>query len=420
MKRAFIYIFILSVFILPKAVFGATLFAEPGTDATRDFFLYQSTTSPANSTLTSDNTTSHTGPRSYNITTTALGVGAYASTPAATAVDAGTRISMWVRFSSVSPSTATIIASPQTVGSVTIIGLGLDTDNTLKVSGRGATAKNGTTVLSANIWYRISMSYKITSASNWSAQVFLDGKPEVFTSGADGTLAAITTNYWKIGFVSSASIAAFTGISLMNVNYDDIYIDNVADLSDPGKNVKDTLSVTAKRPNTSGTVNGFTTRIGGGGSGYGTGHSPQVNEQPMSVANGWSMVGLGSAVTEEYNVENKSTGDVDITNAPIVDIIGWIFSKALVGETVQIVINGSNFAQAITSTVTAYEEAAGSTTYPAGTGTDIGEITDTSLTTVSLYETGILVVFNPAPPTFKYDLFRFGKFIIRFGKFILR
>lgn len=144
-----------------------------------------------------------------------------------------------------------------------------------------------------------------------------------------------------------------------------------------------------------GTTNGFTTQIGAGGSGYGSGHSPQVNERALSTTNGWSMVGAGSAVTEEYNIENIATGDTNLTGATIVDWLGWASMSSLVGETVQMVVGGANFAQAITSTATLYTKMKGSTTYPVGTGTDIGITTDTSLTTVSLYECGIIVAYIP-------------------------
>jgi hypothetical protein len=43
-----------------------------------------------------------------------------------------------------------------------------------------------------------------------------------------------------------------------------------------------------------------------------------------------------------------------------------------------------------------FKKIAGSSTYPAGTGTDIGLITTTLSTTVSLYECGVVVAFIPS------------------------
>ncbi len=195
---------------------------------------------------------------------------------------------------------------------------------------------------------------------------------------------------------STGSIQIRIGNSNVDATMDyrtsDHYIDNDSSLTDTGD-----VWVTAKRPVSNGAANNFTTQIGSGGSGYGTGHSPQVNERPLSTTNGWSMVGAGSAVTEEYNVESQTTGDINIRNSYIVDYVGWAYMSSLVSETVQMIVNGVSTAQAITSTNTMYTKVAGSTTYPAGTGTDIGVTTDTSLTTVSLFETGIMVAYIPLP-----------------------
>lgn len=240
---------------------------------------------------------------------------------------------------------------------------------------------NGTIPLSTGIWYRISLAYTITSTVVNRFELFVNGSSCL--SVTNGTLAFINTTRFLFG--NNA------GNLTMNTRFSDIYADNSNSLTDTGD-----IWVTAKRPNANGTTNGFTTPIGAGGSGYGTGHSPQVNERPLSTTNGWSMVGAGSAVTEEYNIESKSTGDIIIQNYyNIVDYIGWASMSSLVGETVQMIVNGTNFSQAITSTITMYTKVAGSTTYPTGTGADIGIITDTSLTTVSLYECGILVAYIP-------------------------
>jgi hypothetical protein len=112
------------------------------------------------------------------------------------------------------------------------------------------------------------------------------------------------------------------------------------------------------------------------------------------------MVGAGSAVTEEYNVENVSTGDIDLTGATLFDWMGWVFAKSLASETASIVVGGTSSNIALTSTATAFMAAKGSATYPAGTGTDIGLVTSTTVTTVSLYECGVQIAYTPAPVTF--------------------
>jgi hypothetical protein len=270
------------------------------------------------------------------------------------------------------------------------IGVGINTNGTLRLCARNCTEKNGATVLTANTWYRVSLSYIITTSTNFGAKMYLNGNLEASTTNADGTLGAVTTSRAQIGLTNS-SIDTWSVTPIMSVWVEDVYVDNRSDQTDCGD-----VNVTAKRPNANGTTNGFTTQIGSGGSSYGTGHSPQVNERPLSATNGWSMVGAGSAVTEEYNIESISTGDVDITGASIVDYSGWVYSKALTTETAQIIVNGVNSNISLTTTNTMFQQIAGSTTYPAGTGADIGEITATTLTTVSLFECGMVVAYIPA------------------------
>ena len=77
------------------------------------------------------------------------------------------------------------------------------------------------------------------------------------------------------------------------------------------------------------------------------------------------------------------------------DWLGWVSIKSLAGETGNVIIDGASVAQAITSTPTLYTKIKGSSTYPAGTGTDIGFQTTTALTTVSLYECGVVVAYIP-------------------------
>jgi hypothetical protein len=170
--------------------------------------------------------------------------------------------------------------------------------------------------------------------------------------------------------------------------FSDIYVDNSTALTDPGD-----IRVTAKRPNANGTTNGWLVQIGSGGSGYGTGHSPQVNERALSTTNGWSTALLST--TEEYSIENAATGDADLTGAAIVDFTGWVYAKASTAVTAQMILAGSNSNVSLTTTNTMFTKAAGSTTYPAGS-TDIGMISSGSAGTDSLYECGILVAYIPS------------------------
>jgi len=241
---------------------------------------------------------------------------------------------------------------------------------------------NGPT-LSTGIWYRISFAYTITSTTVNEARVFVNSTLAI--SATNSTIGGTGSTALYLGLVQTDT----TG----DLRISDVYTDSSTNLLDTGD-----IWVTAKRPVSNGTTNGFTTQVGTGGSGYGTGHAPQINERPISTTNAWRMVGAGSAVTEEYNIEAKNVGDIDISAATIVDWAGWASMFSFVGETVQMILNGANVAQAITNAQVIYTKFKGSTTYPSGTGADIGIITDTSLTTVELDECGVMVAFIPIYP----------------------
>lgn len=355
--------------------FAATTFLEPGGDATFDI----STTNGFWSTNFSS-TIATDFVHGSHIKSISCATAGSALRKTSVMTDAGSRLSLYLYINALSPTSNSHIIEITDSGRT--VGLNVDVDGfgTLRLTS-GPDIQIGTDGpnLVAGQWYRISLAYTITSTTVNRFELFVDGVSAISVTNA--TLQGAGIGYTDFNITNNNDA---------DYRFSDIYIDNSSALTDTGN-----IWVTAKRPNANGTTNGFTTQIGSGGSGYGTGHSPQVNERPLSTTNGWSMVGAGSAVTEEYNIEGKSVGDIDISNATIVDWLGWVSTKALVGETVNVIINGSSVAQAITSTITLYTKIKGSATYPAGTGTDLGIITDTSLTTVSLYETGVIVAFIP-------------------------
>ena len=304
-----------------------------------------------------------------------------------TNTDAGARISFYIYLNALPNAAATILATHTATNltDVDVVTVRLTSGGVVQLWNQ-ETAQIGTngSTLSTGVWYRLSLAYTITSTTVNRFEFFKNGVSDISVTNA--TLTTIVTKHTRIGNKN--------GNLILDFRTSDHYVDDSSSLTDTGN-----IWVTAKRPIANGTTNGFTTQIGSSGSGVGTGHSPQVNERPLSTTNGWSMIGAGSAITEEYNVESAATGDISLTGATIVDWLGWASMSSLVGETVQMVVGGANFAQAITSTNTLYTKIKGSATYPAGTGTDIGITTDTSLTTVSLYEAGILVAYIPSAHT---------------------
>jgi hypothetical protein len=299
--------------------------------------------------------------------------------------DTGTRISLYLYFSVLPNTLQTIFTLADNTFTNKAFRLRVTSAGVLQLW-NGNTAQIGTdgSALSTGVWYRISIAYILTSTTVNEIRLYKNGGLDISITNA--TLGSVGSSTFAIG--------NFNLNATLDFRSSDHYADNSNSLTDPGD-----VWVTAKRPNANGTTNGFTTQIGAGGSGYGSGHSPQINERPTSTTNGWSITTAGSAITEEYNIEGKATGDINISNiSTVVDYMGWVNTTALIAETGQIIVNGVASNIAITTSATIFTKMAGSTTYPAGTGTDIGIITSTTVTTVSLYECGIVVAYIP-PPT---------------------
>lgn len=306
-------------------------------------------------------------------------------TAAGTAVDGGGRASIWVYLNAYPDATTQILATCQSNQSSNIIEVRVTTAGVLRLTNNGGGTQfgsNGAT-LSLATWYRLCLVWTVSSTSVNQMKLFVGGSSSITATNV--TLSFNVTSKIRVGNLGSNGALDFRS--------SDHYVDNSSALTDPGN-----IWVTAKRPFSNGTTNGFTTQIGSGGSGYGTGHAPQVNERPLSTTNGWSMVGAGSAVTEEYSIEGESAGDINITGSTIIDFMGWVDAKSATNETASLILAGSTFGIALTGTAAIFTTIAGSTAYPAG-GTDIGIITTTAVTTVSLYECGIVVAYVPGSGT---------------------
>lgn len=341
-------------------------------------------------TVTFDTTVKNNGLGSWKYNS---GATARLQTPAGILADTGARISFYLYLGSLPPSTGTILGI-QTSGGTARFQIQGKADGTLLLKGAGAgtLSKAGSTVLSTGTFYRVSMGYTVTSASVFTINVFLNGAAEISATGSDGTLGGTGTNRFAIGNL--------TGLTWANVYSQNHFVDNRTDNADPGGGVSglNVLNTTSKRPLSNGTANNFVTQIGAGGSGYGSGHSPQVNERPASDTNGWSVVAV-AATTEEYNIEGAAVGDVDLSASTLVARMAWVRAKSLIAETGQIILDNTTSNIALTSTITTFTKVDGTTTYPAGTGTDVGVISSATETTVSLYEAGSVFAYNYVAPS---------------------
>ncbi len=357
-----------------------------GTDATQDLTFL----SASAGTVASATDQQYTGPRALKMSTGSPAVLATATFNGVLA-DAGRRISFRMRVDTWAGG-PDILRLANSAGTTVFNLFRTSATGTLTVLATG-TAAAGTTagsiVLSTNTWYRIAVSYVITNSTTYTIKVYIDGVLDITRSNL-GTMTQSGTD--RIILVAGVGLGTNA-----NAWFDDLFVDDSNATTDPGTTNVNSLRVTNKRPFANGTTNGFSTQIGAGGSGYGTGHAPQVNEQPLSQTNGWSAVAPGVATTEEYTIEGETVGDFSLVGYRIIDYMGWVFAKTSSAETAQIKVGGTASNIALTTTAALFRAVKGSTVYPTG-GTNIGIISAATATTTSLYEAGALFTLQPLTP----------------------
>ncbi len=364
----------------------ATKYLESGTAATQGFEFYASTTG----TVSSVATPAFTDSRSIEQDTSSPAASANVASATGVLADTGRRVAYAFRYDQTPAATNVIGLGAVTSGGTTVFNIRVTTGNKININPVGATAVDGTYVMTVNTWYHICVSYYITNSTTWKIVAYLhdaNGTLLNTITAQTGTLTTTATSFLRLG----------VGISL-GANHKAWFSDAYCDDGASSASQPDTglIRVTAKRPFANGTTNGFTAT--GTPSGYGSGNAQYVNELPLSTTNYVSVVTVATPITEEYNIETPSDGDVNLNGATLVDYVGWIYYKTVLSETASIVVNGVNTAFVSTAnTDTMLTQPANSTSYPAGTGTDIGMITSNTATTVTLYECGLLVAYKPVP-----------------------
>lgn len=350
----------------------ATLFLEPGGDADYGTTLWGSVVgSPAVSS-----THVHGGhTRALHFPT-----GANFVIGPANLSDAGGRISAWV-FIAAYPSGITPIITTDTSGGSIVLEVALDSSGDV-ILGNGSSQIGSTgPTLSLNTWYQIALTWTITSSSVNQYAVFVNNASVITASNT--APGATGTNKWGIGNVGADGSLDFYA--------SDIYVDNSNTVTDPGK-----IWVTAKRPLSNGTTNNFATN--GTSSGYGTGNASFVNRRPL-VTTDFVSVTPTTVKTDEYTIEGKSVGDIDISSATIVDFMGWMNSTIAStsnSPVMKIIVAGTSTTKTLTTSFVTYTQVAGSTTYPAG-GTDIGMSAQYTTTghLVKMDGCGLVVAYIP-------------------------
>jgi len=254
---------------------------------------------------------------------------------------------------------------------------------------------NGPT-LSAGKWYRIALSYKVASATSYQVVVYVNGAAVISYSQTSGG-TSISGDLGDTGYYPGWDSNDTGG----KMNYDDIYVDNGTNLSDPGN-----VHVTAKRPISNGTTNNFSPT--GSPTGYptgATGNAQYVSERPVDTS-AYVSVSTTTKKTEEYDIESQSSGDVNLNSVQIMGTQGWIYAKESTtsnSPVAHIILNGTATLETLTTSAAMYTATTTGSIYPAGTGTDIGMDGQYTTTagTYTLYEAGVQVAYltNAGPLT---------------------
>jgi hypothetical protein len=341
-------------------------FIEPGTDATGDFKLFTSTTG----LVTSDVTNPHTGTRSIKADSGNPDNFAFVRKDGVLA-DTGRRISFYFQYAAAPAATTNILrllADNENLIAHKAGGtISLKSTNKLVLYGQTATPS-----LAPNTWYRITLSYTISSTTVNEFRLYLDGT--LVASRTNLKLTTSGTNNLQLGWVGSRE-----GVD--KVCYlDDIYIDDGADLSDTGD-----VRVTAKLPSGD-TSSTFGTAVGANppaGSRF-----TNVNEQPVNIANGWTSSAAGQS--ERYVLQSATEGDVNI--APFVQLgyTGWIYAKRNEAWAENMVLNGTVATTSLTTSAAIYTQSVSGAAYPSSVD---GIGLDASASGVTLYECGVLIAY---------------------------
>jgi len=181
----------------------------------------------------SDATVTHDGSNSIKLSTADPDIITSSARKNNVMGDAGRRVSYWFRFDTLPKRDSSISSVAEaSVGSVLavmmkptgqIYGFGVN-NATPSASAIGTASPNA---LAVNTWYRISFAYTVVSTTSFRMDVYVNGEHVSRVTNANGTLDRVGTE--KISFLARNGVGPKHSFW-----FDDIYIDDGADFSDPG------------------------------------------------------------------------------------------------------------------------------------------------------------------------------------------
>lgn len=235
---------------------------------------------------------------------------------------------------------------------------------------------DGSTILLPDANYRITLSFFQNATDDLDVKVFVDGVEELTVPGgtADGQAIGQWPDlyYGWIGAPGANQICWF----------DQIYIDQGDDLTDPGN-----ILMTAKLP-AAVNVGNFDTTVGTGA----------VDERPVSLTNHMRQNAI-TQVFQNYTLQAASVGDVDISAETYVGHMGWVIVAKISGSSTGtgITVNGTTTAIAMSSltsgAVTFFRKAVTGSVYPSDAA-GIGARSFSGTSDMLLYECGVVVAYQ--------------------------
>lgn len=287
----------------------------------------------------------------------------------------GGRVSMYI-YLDTTPTGSTDVLHCTSSGGL-YVGIGINTSRQLLLTSNVTIIKTSSTTLSTGTWYRIALSYTVTSSTVNQEKVYLNGAEVTDLGTTNATLSSA-------GAASTLVVGVISTTGGTKMHLEDVYSDDDSTLTDPGD-----VRVTAKLPNATAT-NTFGTIVGTTSI---TNRWDNEDERPLNAANGWKT--SSTAQEEDYGVQSASTGDVDLTGATIVGYGGWAYANRTSGgssPTTFLVANGATISETVSTTSTLFATYVLSSSYPTGA---FGFKKTAGSGAVQLLETGALIAYIP-------------------------
>lgn len=241
-------------------------------------------------------------------------------------------------------------------------------------------AYDGITLLAVDTWPRISLAYVINAADDLDIKIYLNGVLELSIEGAD-TQGQTAFPHLQHGWRISPGVDHVCW-------FDQLYIDDGDDLSDPGNVLQ-----TAKLP-ASVNENNWN----------GTGGTGAVNERPLSTTNYRNHTAM-TVARQTYTLQAADVGDVDISGEAVVGYMGWIWwavgdQQDETSTLFNLIINNVNYSRNALAfapfTPVLLKGFAVVSTYPDHVAA-IGTNTSADFDNFFIYECGIVVAYQGPP-----------------------